>query len=92
MDTRCECLNWATTDLTHIILTGHHENCSNSPNVLKCALEMIRDLSDCLENSTQNNPTEKSISVQNRAKLLQGDFSFLTNKNKENTNDFITEI
>ena len=45
----CECLNWCHNNLTHVLLTGHHERCEHSPDALEKALELIANLTKGIE-------------------------------------------
>ena len=40
----CECVNWCDADFAHRMLTGHHASCKNSPDALKRAKELIKEL------------------------------------------------
>lgn len=45
----CVCVNWCDLSQVHRLLTGHHANCKHAPNVLDCALDLIKDMSYGME-------------------------------------------
>ena len=45
----CECTNWATLNLRHQLLTGHHEWCPHSPSALTAAVELIAEMAHGME-------------------------------------------
>ena len=45
----CECLTWATLDVRHQLLTGHHERCPHRPDALTAALELIAEMAHGME-------------------------------------------
>ena len=40
----CGCTLWASHDLGRMILTGHHENCHESPSVMDSTRELLTKL------------------------------------------------
>ena len=72
----CECTNWATLNLRHQLLTGHHERCPHSPKALDKALELIAALARGMElwGAEEDGIYPDAWEAYRKAKALEGVF------------------
>ena len=73
----CECLTWATLDVRHQLLTGHHERCPHRPDALTAAYELIAEMArgmECWAGDEDGAIHPDAWKAYRRAKALQGKF------------------
>ena len=73
----CECLTWATLDVRHQFLTGHHEWCPHRPDALTAAYELIAEMArgmECWAVDEDGAIHADAWQAYRRAKALQGKF------------------
>ena len=72
----CKCQTWCDSGAQHRILTGHHKFCPDSPDELKCALALIKDLAYAMEEwaADEDGIHEKAWKPYCHAKALEGVF------------------
>ena len=71
---RCDCWSWEDLDVKHRLLTGHHPNCPNGPQVLDCAYDLIRELARSLEAMAVSANHPEPWEAYRKAKALEGVF------------------
>lgn len=72
----CECINWASENLTAQLLTGHHARCPHGGDQLTAALALIAELVKGIEQwaSEEDGVYDGVWKAYQKAKALQGVF------------------
>lgn len=76
IDTPCECINWASENLTAQLLTGHHARCPHGGDLLTAALALIKELAQGIHiwGSYEDGVIPEAWDAYRKAKALEGVF------------------
>lgn len=76
LGSECECINWASENLTAQLLTGHHARCPRGGDQLKSALALIAELAEGIEQwaAEEDGVYDGVWKAYQKAKALQGVF------------------